>query len=127
MSLPDRVMTNASHVIQNISIGRFENVTNQWGGSNSTFTDAPNWGRILWEIVSVYPDFLGPIGWFIIFSIPFVMMWIGHADMVPASIVGIFFGLYIFAFVGAEFQYIGVVLIGLSIASMVWSMYMRRG
>lgn len=126
--LVNRTMaTLANDSVQNISVGRFDNITSQWGGWASNQTGAPNWGRILWEVVSVYPDFVGPIGWFMLFALPFVMMWIAHADMVPAAIVGMFFGLYCFAYVGPQFAYVGIVLMCVAIASMIWSMYLKRG
>lgn len=125
--LVTRTTATASDTISNISIGRFENITSYWGGWSGNQTDAPNWGRILWEIVSVYPDFVGPIGWFILFALPFIMMWIAHADMIPAAIVGMFFGLYVFAYVGDQYSYVAVVFIAIAIASMVWSMWLKRG
>jgi hypothetical protein len=126
--LVDRVYaTAANDTIANISIGRFDNITDQWGGWSSNQTAPPDWGRMIWEIVSVYPDFVGPVGWFILFFLPFVMMWIAHADMVPAAIVGMFFGLYVFAYVGSQYSYIGIVFMAIAVASMVWSMWLKRG
>lgn len=127
MTLAHRVNTTAADVIQNISAIRFSNLTDQWGGYNNTTTDGPNWGQSLWHIVSVYPDVVGPIAWVILFSIPFLMMWITHADIVPTALVGIFFGVYIFAYIGNEYYFVGLAFIAVAIASILWSLYQKRG
>lgn len=126
MTLPARAMANASNVIQNISIIRLDNITAQWGGSSSNQTAAPDWGRILWEIASVYPDAIGPIAWFLMFSLPFVMMWLSHADMLPAACVAFLFGMYIAGFVGAQYMFYGMVLMVLAMTTVVWSLWQRR-
>lgn len=127
MTLPHRINATAANVIQNITSIRWDNVTEQWGGMNPNVTGPPNWGVTIWQIVSVYPDFLGQIAWFILFSIPFIMMWIGHADVVPAAILGVFFGLYVYAYIGDQYQFIGIAFIGIALSSIVWSLWQKRG
>ena len=127
MTLANRTMTTVADVITTIDTGRFTNITNQWGGNNSTFVGAPDWGVMIWQIGSVYPDFVGPVGWVILCALPFVMMWLAHADMVPAAGVGIFFGLYMFTFVGSEYQFVAIVLMAMAIASIIWSIWQKRG
>lgn len=127
MTLANRTMTTAADVIQNISVGRFDNLTQQWGASTDNFVGAPDWGRMIWEIVNVYPDFVGPIGWFILFLLPFAMMWIAHADMVPVGILGIFFGLYVFAYVGGQYEYVAQMFMVIALATIVWSLWQKRG
>ena len=124
--LAARIMANATNVIANISSARYENFTEIWGGNNPNFTGIPDWGAGLWTVVSVYPDYIGQVAWFVLFSIPFLMMWINHSDMLPAAIVGIFMGLYVIGFVGTQYFGIGVALIALAVTSVVWSVWIRR-
>jgi hypothetical protein len=120
-------MATAADQIANISVGRFDNITAQWGGYSNTTTGAPDWGRILWETVSVYPDFMGIVAWFILFSIPFIMMWLAHADMTPAAILGLFFGLYIFIFIPEIWQNQAIFMMVIGICGILYSMYQKRG
>jgi len=54
-------------------------------------------------------------------------MWITHADMVPASIVGIFFGVYIAFYVSGSFMGVGGLFIVIGTATILWSMSQKRG
>jgi hypothetical protein len=127
MTLAHRVNTTAADVIANISAIRWDNLTEQWGGMSNSTTEGPNWGTALWNIVLMYPDSVGPIAWVILFSIPFLMMWITHADIVPAALVGLFFGIYVFAYIGDQYYFVGVLLIALAISSILYSLYQKRG
>jgi hypothetical protein len=127
MTLANRTMTTAIDVITTIDVGRFSNITNSWGGNNSSFSGPPDWGLMLWNIANVYPDFMGQIAWLILFSMPFVMMWLAHADMTTPAIVGIFFGLYIFMFVGIQYQQVSIAFIVLAISAVIWSIWQKRG
>lgn len=121
-----RAMANASHVIPNISTVRFENITGAWGGWTDNQTGAPDWGLMLWNIVSVYPDAVGPVAWVILFSAPFIMMWLAHADMVPAAILGIFFGLYVFAFIPDNYSYVAIAMIMLAATVILLQVWQKR-
>lgn len=125
MTLIPRATSDASQVIANISVLRFQNITDMIGGYSNSTTDAPNWGAMVWATVSVYPDFLGQMAWMILFMIPFLMMWVAFSDLIPVAIIGIFFGLYVFAYVGSQYQWIGILFIGLSIAGVMWGLWQR--
>lgn len=126
MPLIHRANTTAADMISNISASRFTNITNEWGGYANDTVSAPNWGTALYQIVSVYPDFLGQIAWLIIFLIPFAMMWVGHADVVPAATIAIFFGLYVVAYIGNQYFWMGIVMMMVGLATVLWSLYNRR-
>jgi hypothetical protein len=126
MPLIHRVNTTAADMISNISATRFTNITEEWGGYANDTVGAPNWGTALFQIVNVYPDFLGQIAWLIIFLIPFAMMWVGHADVVPAATIAIFFGIYIVAYVGNQYFWMGIVMSVIGISTVLWSLYQRR-
>lgn len=127
VGLPHRVNTTSANQISNISAVRWDELINQFGGYGNTTTGAPNWGAGLWSLMMMYPDAIGPIAYVVMFSLPFVMMWITHADMVPAGIVGIFFGLYITFFVGDVYFWVGIALMALAITTVLWSLSQRRG
>jgi hypothetical protein len=125
MTLAARVTSNASDVIGNISALRFENFTEQWGGASNTTTGPPNWGMIIQSVVQVYPDFMGQMAFLILFIIPFMMMWVAFSDIIPPAIVGIFFGLYVFAYVGSQYQGLGIIFIALSIGALIWGLWQK--
>lgn len=120
-------MANASNIIANISPSRWQAIINTWGGYGNTTTQPPDAGTVIWNIAMQYPDLVGPVAYVIIFAMPFIMMWIVHADMVPAAIVGIFFGLYISFYVSGNFFNVGLLFIGLSLTTIVWSLAQKRG
>lgn len=126
LALTTRAMANESHVIQNITTVRFENITGAWGGFSDNQTGAPDWGLMLWNIVSVFPDQVGIMAWLILFSTPFIMMWLAHADMVPAATIGIFFGLYMFAFMPDIVKFIGIGLFALCLTLVLMQIWQKR-
>jgi hypothetical protein len=125
MTLAARITSNASNVIANISTDRFENFTEQWGGYSNETVGAPNWGLIVQSVVQVYPDFLGQMAWLVLFLIPFMMMWVAFSDIIPVAIVGIFFGLYVFAYIGTQYQGLAVLFIGISVAGVLWGLWQK--
>lgn len=122
IALVHRANTTAADMIANISSSRFTNITNEWGGFSNNTVTGPNWGTALFQIVSVYPDFLGQVAWLILFLIPFAMMWVGHADMVPSAIIGFFFGLYVFHYIGDQYWFAGLAMMGIGTATVLWSL-----
>jgi hypothetical protein len=125
-TLAARANATAANKIANISTIRFENISAAWGGWTDNQTGSPDWGRILWEVVSVYPDSVGMIAWVVLFSIPFLMMYLAHADMVPAAVVGIFFGLYAFAFLEPSWQFGSLAVIGIALTAILLQVWQKR-
>jgi len=126
MTLTARVTANVSNVITNISTDRFQNFTEQWGGTSNTTVGPPDWGMIVTSVVQVYPDFMGTVAWLVLFMIPFMMMWIAFSDLLPVGIVGIFFGLYIFAFnIGAIPQAVAIIMIALSCTAVLHGLWQK--
>ena len=126
MPLIHRANTTSADMISNISATRFNEVTTQFGGYANDTVTGPNWGTALFSIVNVYPDFLGQIAWLIIFLIPFAMMWVGHADVVPAATIAVFFGLYVVAYIGNQYFWIGILMMMVGLSTVLWSLYNRR-
>ena len=127
IALPHRVNTTAADQIGNISAIRWNDLVNIFGGTSNTTTGPPNWGMGLWYLMLQYPDALGPIAYVILFSMPFVMMWITHADVVPAAIVGIFLGLYVAYFVSGVYFMVGMIFVAVALTTVIWSLALRRG
>lgn len=119
--------SNSADVIQNFSVVICENKTNYRGSSVNITQGAPNWGRIVFKVTSIYRDFLGQLAWFSLIALPFVMMWITHADIVPAAIAWMFFGLYVLACLGSQCSYVVIVFIAVKVASVISLMWLKRG
>jgi hypothetical protein len=122
-----RITSNASNAIQNVSPSRWNDLINTWGGYSPNQTGNPDIGTAMWSIFMQYPDICGPVAYVILFSVPFVMLWVVHADLVPVSIVGIFFGFYVSFFVGGAFFMVGLLFIALALTTVIWSLAQKRG
>ena len=99
-------------------------ITDLWGGYNTT-TESPNWGMLIYNAGMVYQDAIGQIAWVVLFSLPFLMMWIVQADMTLPSLVGMLFSLYVFLKLPAQYIMLSVGMFAISIAALVWSLYRR--
>ena len=122
-----RSNTTAINHIDNITSLRYENLTAQWGGSLNETNVSPNWGRMIFETVNVYPDYLGQIAWLILFGMPFIMMWIAHADMTAAAVVGFIIGVYVVGFLGSQYMGLGIAMMCIAVAAEIWSLLQKRG
>ena len=69
---------------------------------------------------------LGPLAYTLIFSIPFLMMWITQRDMTLPGLVGALFGLFIIVRLPAEFHLVAVTFIAISIVAVVYSLVKER-
>jgi uncharacterized membrane protein len=88
---------------------------------------SPNWGQMIFQTINVYPDFLGQIGWMVLFGMPFIMMWIAHADMTAAAIVGFILGVYVVGFLGTQYMGLGIAFMAIAVAAEAWSLLQKRG
>lgn len=125
--IPNRTMATAANTIQNITPSRWQNIIDTWGGYGSNQTATPDMGTLIFNIAMQYPDLVGPMAYIVIFAMPFVMMWITQSDMVPASVVGIFFGMYITFYIGSNFMYVGILFMAIGCTTIVWSLAQKRG
>ena len=120
--LPNR--TWASATITTIPTYRLQNITDTWGG-NTTREAGPNFGMLIFNAVSVYPDAMGQIAYVVLFAIPFLMMWIVQADMTMPAIIGMFFSLYIFVKIPEQYILFVVGSFIICFAALLWSLYRR--
>ena len=127
-SLPARLMANSTDVIANISSNRLQPFLDTIGLNNSewNYTSTPDWGTALWQIVNIYPDYVGMTAWFILFLLPFLMMFLAHVETLPAAVVGIFMGIYIFGFIGEQYAGLGVAIMAASITLAIAGTWLRR-
>ena len=130
IGLAHRANTTAADVVATLNTTRYDAIMNNVGlnTSNVTSSEGPNWGSALWNIAGVYIDPIGMAPFFlIVFALPFIMMWIVHADMVPAGIIGLLLGVYIFGFIGSSYAYLGILFMVISGATIIWSLWQKRG
>lgn len=115
---------NTTTTIAALPTGRLSNITDLWGGYNTT-TVGPDFGMLIWSSVMTYQDAIGQIAWVIIFAIPFVMMWINQMDMTMPAIIGMLFSLYVFTKLPSQYIVFGVGAFVICIAALLWSLYKR--
>jgi PKD repeat protein len=106
-----------------VPIERLNNITEAlFGGWNET-NQTPQWEPIITNSVAVYTDFLGPVAFLLIFLIPFGMMWLAHGNMKLLSILGIIVGLFVNAYLPANYAAAAVICIVVAAATLVWSLF----
>jgi hypothetical protein len=110
--------SDAAGVIQNIAVDRYKNITNYLEGCANNITGSPIWGRVVFEVESTPRYFFGQLAWFNLFALLFMIVWITHIGIVPVAIVGIFFGLHLFAVGMLHYLYVGIVFMVVAVASM---------
>ena len=118
------VRPNWTTTITQVPNPRLPIINNLWGGYNTT-VDAPNFGMLIWNSLMVYQDSIGQVAWVIMFSLPFLMMWIVQSDMTLAAIVGMLFSLYVFLKLPQEYIVFSVGAFCICIAALLWSLYKR--
>ena len=106
-----------------VPIERLNNITEAlFGGWNET-NQTPNWEPVITNSVAVYTDFLGPVAFLLIFLIPFGMMWLAHGNMKLLSILGIIVGLFVNAYLPANYAAAAIICIVVAAATLVWSLF----
>lgn len=116
----------AVSTIATIPQSRYTNVTTLLfnGSANQTSpATVPNWSSAIVNLVSIYPDFLGPIAYLLIFLIPFGMMWMAHGNMKLLGILGFITGVFVFAFLPANFTAAAILCMGVSLAGAIWGVF----
>jgi hypothetical protein len=104
---------------------RFAQLIQNIGNASSTPVQDPNFGMMLWNLISVYPDALGQIAWVILFAIPFIMMFIAGSDMRLPAILGILASIYIFLKLPQSYIVFGVGCFMICLAALMYSLYRR--
>lgn len=123
LAFPNR--TWATTTITPIPTLRWQNISNTWGGNDTSNTAGPNFGMLIYNSIMVYADAMGQIVFVIFFAIPFLMMWIVQADMTMPAVVGMFFSLYVFTKLPEQYILFGVGCFAISVVALLWSLYKR--
>jgi hypothetical protein len=115
-----RVMANTT--LATINNTRFGNVTTLFfNGSNQT-SSPPAWAPAIQTLIGVYPDFLGPIAYLLLFLIPFGMIWMAHGNMKLLGILGIITSIFVAAYLPSNFFAAAVICMVVSVAGFIWGM-----
>jgi hypothetical protein len=113
-----RVM--ADDTIATIATPHFANVSAYFiNGTNET-SAPPDYGMWFTNALQVYPDFLGPIAYLLIFFIPFGMIFVSHGDIKLISILGLLTAPFIILYLGGVWVAAAFVVILLSILGLIW-------
>jgi len=113
-----RVM--ADDTIATIATPHFANVSAYFiNGTNET-SAPPDYGMWFTNALQVYPDFLGPIAYLLIFFIPFGMIFVSHGDIRLISILGLLTAPFIILYLGGVWVAAAFVVILLSILGLIW-------
>lgn len=122
-----RVM--ATGTVTTLPTDAYQGIKDSFGGNNSPATAEAalvNWSMFIEHDVSVYQLVLGNIALVIIFSIPFILMWLMQQDVTIPSIVGIILGVFVLAFLPSEYHLAPIAFIGLSITAIFYTLLKER-
>jgi len=121
LAFPREVAVGAIPTIQNL---RYDNVTTMlFNGSSNVSTSAPNWTGAVTESVGIYPQFLGPMAYLLIFLIPFGMMWMAHGNMKLIGILGIIMSAFVFAYIPGNYAAAAIICMAVSTAGFIWGLF----
>ena len=125
---PPGFRPRATATIDNVSTSLVDDLINSLGGETvpEPGEDTINWTGLISTIAGAYTSILGPLAYTLIFSIPFLMMWITQRDMTLPGLVGALLGLFIIVRLPAEFHLVAVTFIVISIVAVVYSLVKER-
>ena len=122
------IRPRASATIPTLSTDLKDDLINSLGGETvpEPGNDTINWTGLISTIGGAYTSVLGPLAYTLIFSIPFLMMWITQRDMTLPGLVGALLGLFIIVRLPAEFHLVAVTFIVISIVAVIYSLVKER-
>lgn len=122
------IRPRASATIPTLSTDLKDDLIDSLGGETvpEPGNDTINWTGLISTIGGAYTSILGPLAYTLIFSIPFLMMWITQRDMTLPGLVGALFGLFIIVRLPAEFHLVAVTFIVISIVAVIYSLVKER-
>ncbi len=112
----------AVDTVATIPTERYSNATGYFFNGTNESTTPPNWSAGIKDLIYVYPDFLGPIAYLLLFLIPFGMIWMSHGDVRLLTILGFISGIFVFALLPSTWTAAAVIIMGISAAAFVWRM-----
>ena len=128
ITVSSSIRPRASATIPTLSTDLKDDLIDSLGGETvpEPGEDTINWTGLISTIGGAYTSILGPLAYTLIFSIPFLMMWITQRDMTLPGLVGALFGLFIIVRLPAEFHLVAVTFIAISIVAVVYSLVKER-
>lgn len=128
ITVSSSIRPRASATIPTLSTDLKDDLIDSLGGETvpEPGNDTINWTGLISTIAGAYTSVLGPLAYTLIFSIPFLMMWITQRDMTLPGLVGALFGLFIIVRLPAEFHLVAVTFIAISIVAVVYSLVKER-
>jgi hypothetical protein len=109
--------------IPTIPNSRFGNVTTMFFNGSNPSSSPPNWTPGITNLISIYPDFLGPIAYLLIFLIPFGMIWMAHGNMKLLGVLGFIVGIFVLKFLPANFAAAALICMVVSVAGVIWGLF----
>jgi hypothetical protein len=128
ITVSSSIRPRASATIPTLSTDLKDDLIDSLGGETvpEPGNDTINWTGLISTIGGAYTSILGPLAYTLIFSIPFLMMWITQRDMTLPGLVGALFGLFIIVRLPAEFHLVAVTFIVISIVAVIYSLVKER-
>lgn len=129
----DHTRPTAVTTISPIDTTGYNMLRDAFGNQSYNVTGTPNWSGFLWAAKWPYDrwpfDTSSSVGYLIIliYSIPWVMMWLMHRTSILAVVVGLITGAFVISRLPAEYYLPVLGLIGIAIAAIIWSMTKERG
>jgi len=128
IGLAHRINTSAIDVIATLDTTRFEALINSTQDANMTSGyNLSEVGNAVGNVAGYYTDALGMTAYIIFFSIPFIYSWFSHSDLLPAGIFGLFFAAFAYGYLPSNYFFVAIVFALISVVSVVWSLYQKRG
>jgi hypothetical protein len=119
---------NSSSNLSMINNSLYENITSYMGGNvtNASVTSAlPNFGMIIYNGVAYYISTIGQPVLLLLFSIPFITMWIIDGNLALVGVVGLLFSLYVFIFIGDAYALFCISAFAISIVAIIFGLLKR--
>lgn len=113
-----RIMANDT--IATIATPHYANVSSYFVNGTNESSAPPDFGNWAIESIKVYPDFIGPIAYLLIFLIPFGMIWVAHGDTRLICVLGLITGAFIVLFLPATWAAAAVIVMAISVVALIW-------
>ena len=113
-----RIMANDT--IATIATPHFANVSAYFINTTNETSEAPDFGMWVNNSIQIYPDFLGPIAYLLIFFIPFGMIWMSNGDTRLLCVLGLITGLFVIMFLQSSWVAAAAIVMLVSAVALVW-------
>jgi hypothetical protein len=119
-----RPTVNATYApLPTVNTSRYNNITTALHLGNATYTNAtPEWYTAITQTFYVFFDAIGgPIALTLIFSLPFVMSFVGGKSLRLTAIIGLIVSPFMLIFLPANYAAAAGLCIIIAAAGLIWS------